>query len=161
MYGQEEGRYTTSKLHTRKSEEKVKAFNDYELEKGNMFTLRSTVRIIVGGLLAILFIFKDLASVVILGTLRLVTETLRWFVNFIIRLTEEITVTSVRVILRGVEELFNVLFGVILQIVDNASRVIIRRLQQIIGVVGYSFIAVIFAVAYVIHRAISFLFSER
>ena len=135
-------------------------FSGDKPDKAILFSF-ATMRVVLGGCLAILFIFKDLAGVISFGLLRLFTETLRWFSSFVIRLTEEITVTFVRVILRGVEELLNVVFGVILQVVDNVSRVVIRRLRQIIGVVGYSFVAVMFAVVYIIQRIISLLFCER
>jgi len=152
--------YTIPNGHARKPQEKVKVFHGEKLDKGNYFSF-AMMRIIVGTCLAFLFVFKDLTSVVFFGILRLFTETLRWFVHFIIRLAEEITVTFVRVILRGVEELWNVVLGVILQIIDSGSRVIIRGLRQIIGVVGYSFVVVIFAVVYIIQRMISLIFCER
>lgn len=152
--------YTESMQSARKPERKVKVFDGDKRDQSNSFIL-SAVRIIVGGSLAVLFIVKDLASVVLFGTLRLLSETLRWFVNFIIRFTEEITITIVRVTMRGVEELLNLLFSVILQIINNGGRVLARGLQQIIGAVGYLFIIATFAVGYLFHRIISFLFSER
>lgn len=152
--------YTGSMQSARKPERKVKVFVDDKQDQRNSFIL-SAVRIIVGGSLAVLFIVKDLACVMLFGVVRLLSETLRWFVNFVIRFTEEILITIVRVTMRSVEELFNLLFGVILQIVNNGGRVLVRGLQQIIGVVGYLFIIASFAVAYLFHRIISFLFSER
>lgn len=153
-------RYTGSMQSARKPERKVEVFVDDKQDQRNSFIL-SAVRIIVGGSLAVLFILKDLACVILFGVVRLLGETLRWFVNFIIRFTEEILITIVRVTMRSAEELFNLLFGVILQIINNGGRVLVRGLQQIIGVVGYLFIIASFAVAYLFHRIISFLFSER
>ncbi|KAJ7391706.1 hypothetical protein OS493_017403 [Desmophyllum pertusum] len=121
----------------------------------------SLTRVIVGAFLAILFIFKDLAGVILFGIVRLLTESVRWLIKVIVRLAEEITVTSIRVVLRGVEEFLNVVIGIILQVVDNGSRVIIRRLRQIIGLLGYSVVVVVFAIAYFVHRIISLFFPER
>ena len=117
MHAQEK-RLKTSKKYSTKPEESVKLFCGDEPDKATLIT-----RVIVGASLAILFIFKDLASVISFGLLRLFTETVRWFFSSIIRLTEEITVTFVQVILRGVDELLKVVFRIILQAVDNVSCV--------------------------------------
>lgn len=121
----------------------------------------STMRIIIGVFLSILFVVKDLAGVIFFGIVRLFTESLRWLIRVTITLAEEITVTFVRVILRGIEELLNVVISIVFQVADNASQVIMRGVRHIFSLFGYLVVVVGFAVAYVAHRIISFFFSGR
>lgn len=151
---------TTSKQQAKTRGAKKKVFAGDKQEKASLLSF-SVMRIIIGACLAIFFVFKDLFCVILCGILRLLTETVRWFIKVIVRLGEELTATFVRVIVRAVHEFFNTIFDVILQIVDNGRRVVIPQCRQIIGVVSYSFMVVAFAVVYIIHRIISFFFPER
>lgn len=121
----------------------------------------STMRIIIGVFLSILFILKDLTRVIAFGIARLLSESIRRLIRIIVGLAEEITVTFIRVILRSVEEFLNVVIGIILQVADSGSQLVVRRLRHIVSLLGYLVVVVGFAVAYVVHRIISFFFSER
>lgn len=121
----------------------------------------SVMRVIIGVFLSALFILKDLTCVIVVGIARLFTESLRWLIKIIVRLAEEITITFIRVILRGIEDFLNVVIGITFQVIDNGSRVVVRRLRHIVSLLGYLVVVVVFAVAYVVHRIISFFFSVR
>ena len=152
--------HETSKQGINIPEGKEIVLNGKNKEKSSWLNF-STIRIFIGTSLAVFFIFKDLFSIILFGMLRLLTETLRWFANCTIRTTQELTNAFMRVILHGVQELLDVLFGIIVQIAGSGSEVLIRRIRQIIGFITYSFIACMFAVVCIIHRIISFLFSDR
>lgn len=152
--------HETSKQRTIISEGKEMVFNREKKEKSSWFSF-STIRIFIGTSLAVLFIFKDLFSIILFGILRLLTETLRWLVNCTIRTTQELTTAFVRVILHGIQELLDVVVGIIVQIAGSGSEVVICRIRQIIGLITYSFIACTFAVVCIFHRIMSLLFSDR
>lgn len=120
----------------------------------------SGLRVFVGSFLAIVCVLNDVVGFIFFGTVRLFTESWLCFIRTILKLAEEITVSSLGMILNGVKELWNIFTGNILKTIDYASRVFVLQLQQIITIVGYSVVVAVFAVTYFVIRIFKSFFNH-
>lgn len=138
----------------RSTETKVRESN------GKCRGILSGLRVFVGSFLAIVCVLKDVVGFIFFGTVRLFTESWLCFIRTILRLVEEITVSSLGMILNGAKELWNIFIGNILKTIDYASRVFVFQLQQIITILGYSVVVAVFAVTYFVIRIFKSFFNH-
>lgn len=140
---------------------KQESISGDEFEKQTLFRVcLCSVRVTIGAWLAISFLSKDLVFIVLVGILHSVTGTVWSLVRFTIDSEKQLARTFVQAVLRGVEDLLGTLFCIICQVLDNGCDIVMHRLYQLIGLLGYSFILLVFAVAFIVRRILSFLFLD-